>query len=256
MLKICDFVFYKIWELQKDIMRANHKFENLLLGKKYVLFQKICGIVFILSFCFFLFCESVNNSLITHISLGIAVLSVCLLVFTESTIQIFLNCCTSIRSFFTISILFNGIIYLIINNYSSVLGIIIFSILFFIISLISNTEISSTANTVVEIILALATTTKNYLINLFIDFLNGTTDAALEQATIDTISESDIYKVNDYINNIEHSLSQQIDFYLYPLLIINGIALLLCFVHSHWIKKYNNGCQITWDKNLISEYIK
>ncbi|MDY6202546.1 MAG: hypothetical protein SPI07_09415 [Ruminococcus sp.] len=256
MLIICDFVFYRIWELQKIIMRANHKFENLLSGKKYVFFQKICGIVFIFSFSFFLFCESINNSLISHISLGIATLSVCLLGFTESTIQIFLSCCTSIRSFFIISIFFNGIIYLIINNYSSVLGIIIFSIMFFIISLISNTEISSTANTVVEIILALVTATKDYLINLFISFLNKTTDAALEQATIDTISESEIYKLKDYISDIEHSLSQQIDFYLYPLLIINGIALLLCFVHSHWVKKYNNGYQITWDKNLISEYIK
>ena len=110
----------------------------------------------------------------------------------------------------------------------------------------TNKKVAKVSNTIIEIVLSLLS-----LIKIFITYGFDTYIFPKLTSTID-----EVIKLKEALSTHENILISQIDLALLPLLIINGLALLICEVHSYWIDKYNEGKEITWDKSLLMEYIK
>ena len=99
----------------------------------------------------------------------------------------------------------------------------------------ANTDVAIIVNTIIEFILTLFTITRDIVIDL-LDFIYN------ELLKHDLIKEANIYLNNLNINEYEFKISM--DMVLFPLLLINGIGLLVAVLHSYWIKKYNKGSEL------------
>ncbi len=125
----------------------------------------------------------------------------------------------------------------------SLLAILVFAVLFFVASLIANTKIATTANTIIEVLLALASVIKGAIINEIYKFYNK----QLGILSKEMLTQQILAQKNEYYSEFERTLSNSIDNVLYPLLVINGIAILVSLLHSYWIEKYNDNKQIGWE---------
>lgn len=128
------------------------------------------------------------------------------------------------------------------DKYSTICGTLIFSIIFWFICILSNSKVATTANTIVEIVLAFVNAFKEHLLNKFYDYFYNEINTNAE-----SIATNDMTAINENYNLWEREITNYISNILFPLLIINGIALLLCVFHSYWIEKYNSGDEIIWD---------
>lgn len=245
---VFDFIFTLVWQIQKLIMKFSLKINNYLKYKNFNKHKKAIGILMFLDFIIMIiFCLLNYNNLFT-ICAVIFLICVFMILHLSSTIKAFLSPFTSIRYFFLISVIYNGLFYWIIYAYSGISYIIIligFALIFCVISLLSNTEISKTANALIELILGIGGIVTKIALTSF--YKSKYAPQLIERFGISIGEVSNVL--------VENIISSQIDTYLYPLLIINGIALIICTFHSYWIIKYNNGKQITWDKKLIKKYI-
>lgn len=102
----------------------------------------------------------------------------------------------------------------------------------------ANTTVAKTGNAIIEILLGIISLSKT-LVSYFFD----------------QVLTKQINNTPFDVMSMENSILHQIDYFIFPLLIINGFALLLCTVHSYWIDKYNDGKEITWDDELCQKYI-
>ena len=254
-LLVFDCMFDFIWKIQKCIMKFKITVEKMEDTWLYKAIEKFFSVTYLISFALTVFSLFfIKNQILLNISIIVFLVSLFITTYLKDTLKAFLSPFTSIRYFFLISVAFNLLLFSILLERSSIMATILSIFIFLAISLISNTEISITANTIIEITLAVLVATKDYLSTLFPHFCRNLIDKCINNATMD-IATSDIAEATEYINHIKEETLIQIDNILFPLLLINGFALLLCAIHSYWIKKYNYDKQITWDKKLINKYI-
>ncbi|MGN0509273.1 MAG: hypothetical protein ACI4GX_08550 [Ruminococcus sp.] len=241
--------FNFIWKLQKLIMKIKIKIDNFQTNFVYKILKKFLGISAILTFILTIMFACFYSINLATIFASIFLSLILIDSYLFSTVKAFFSPFTSVRYFLLVSVIFNGVFVLIMYAHSGIeysVAICLFAIIFFCISLLSNTKIAKTANAIIELSLGVGGIALKMLLSSFYENkFAGDITQALGQS------------VGDIANlTLENLLSGMIDTYLYPLLMINGIALLICTIHSYWIDKYHNGKEITWDKNLISEYIK
>lgn len=165
--------------------------------------------------------------------------------------EIILGCLTSLWRFLIASFFLNSLFSILIAaNFSpedkSVLWIasFLFGFLFCSLSLISNTKVAKTANTIIEIILAILSLTK-VLVSYGIDSnvilkLTATTDEVINNEEAAVL--------------IKDTFLTAIDYALFLPLLINGVCLILCEIHAYWIEKYNDNKEVTWDRDKMKEY--
>lgn len=241
-------IFEFVWKAQTFIMNFNIRVDRFFKRKDLKKAKNVIGILICIDFIIMFTLFLLNYHNIFTISVIVLLILVFMILHLSSTIKAFLSPFTSIRYFFLISVIYNGLLFWIIYAYSGISYIIIligFALIFCVISLLSNTEIAKTANALIELILGIGGIALKMALTSF--FRSTYANQLIEKFDF-SLGE---------IGNIlaENILSSIIDTYLYPLLVINGIALIICTFHSYWIKKYNNDKQITWDKRLINEYI-
>ena len=114
--------------------------------------------------------------------------------------------------------------------------------------MLSNSNVSTTANTIIEILLALLSLLKTIISYYF----NKKTIDIFSNSTFDEDSKDKLTKL---FSVTENNFIYQIDLILLPLLFINGLTLLLCTIQSYWIKEYNDKREITRDYKLIEKYV-
>ena len=85
---------------------------------------------------------------------------------------------------------------------------------------------------------------------------SGATTPDLDQVNWLDSGYTNRYRMFDNIISSVSSRTGGIEFTLTPNQVINGIALLICEIHSYWIDKYNGGKEITHDIKKLKEYIK
>lgn len=244
-------LFNPIWNAQVVLMRFYlffdsfyYKYKTYFLSFGFALFG-IFGFLFILVFYFKINILADIFKILIWISLVVmGILYV---------VKFILSTFTSMRCFLIVSILLNWLVSFVFteflfsySKYANIIVTVIFSILFCGISLLTNKKVAKVANTIIEIVLGLVS-----LIKVFIAYGFDTYIFPNLTSTID-----EVIKLKETLSAYENNLISQIDLALLPLLIINGLALLICEVHSYWIDKYNDGKEITWDKSLLMEYIK
>lgn len=244
-------LFNPIWNTQVIIMRLNlsydnfyTKYKNRFLKSGFVLFL-IFGVLLALV-CYF------KIDILADIFKCLMWISLVIMSILYA-IKFILSTFTSIRCFFLVSILLNRLVSFLFteflysySEYANIIATLIFSILFCGISLLTNKKVAKVSNTIIEIVLSLLS-----LIKVFITYGFDTYIFPKLTSTID-----EVIKLKEALSTQENILISQIDLALLPLLIINGLALLICEVHSYWIDKYNEGKEITWDKSLLMEYIE
>lgn len=91
--------------------------------------------------------------------------------------------------------------------------------------------------------MALASVIKGAIINEIYKFYNK----QLGILSKEMLTQQILAQKNEYYSEFERTLSNSIDNVLYPLLVINGIAILVSLLHSYWIEKYNDNKQIGWE---------
>lgn len=248
-LSVINKFFNFIWELQKIIMKIKIKIDNFQTNFVYKILKKFCGISIILTFILTIMFACFYNINLATIFASIFLSLILIDSYLFSTVKAFFSPFTSVRYFLLVSIVFNGIFVLIMFAHSGIeysFAIWLFAVIFCCISLLSNTKIAKTANAIIELSLGVGGIALKILLS-----------SLYEENFASDITQVLGQSFGNIANLIlENLISNMIDTYLYPLLIINGIALLICTIHSYWIDKYHNGKEITWDKNLISEYIK
>ncbi len=238
---IIDRLFTWIWNLQITIMAFKHKFT--LFFCKYVKLFTIIGIcIFVSFFLIVIFILLVFKFTIPERLIYAITGSSLFFILILHIIRFLLAALTHVRCFFIVSILFNVIISVIISNYfhnnpqtEKIISFIIFSALFFFMSLLANAKVAKFANTFIEIVLGLISLIKVFIAYAFDSYIFPQIPSTIDEAV----------KIKEAFSIIESAWLNQIDFALLPLLIINGIALLLCEIHSYWIETYNNNDDIT-----------
>lgn len=155
------------------------------------------------------------------------------LFFIFPLIKALLNCLTSIRYFTVVSIALNILTSVFIFSDNIILALFLFLLVYTFLSILANTDVAITVNTIIEFILTLFTLARDIIIDLIDLFYNE----LVKQGLID--------EANIYINTLNvNEFKICLDMVLLPLLLINGIALLFAVIHSYWIKKYNDGLEI------------
>lgn len=250
MNKIFNFFFNKIWNAQIRIMKGQVFIKDLIEKEYYIMFSRfligltlavvfICGLLFII----------LGGDLITQTGFIIFAIVIIIGLFQSQILKFITNIFISIKKFFIISVILNGILSLALYSYypTPVISITVFSLIYFIMCLLSNSKVANTSNTIIEIFLGLVSLTKEYMIRLIYSLITSTKGGS-------AYVKNDVFtsELNFHITN----LSNRIDNILYPILIINGIALFLCIIHSYWICKYNDNEEITWNEDLRNNYIK
>ncbi len=248
-LSVINNFFNFIWESQKLIMKIKIKIDNFQTNIIFIILKKFLGISIILTFILTIMFACFGSINLSTIFASILLSLVLIDSYLFSTVKAFFSPFTSVRYFVLVSIIFNGVFVLIMCAYNGLeynVAIWLFAIIFCCISLLSNTKIAKTVNAIIELSLGVGGIALKMLLS-----------SLYESTFADDITQALGQSVGDIANlMLENLISNMIDTYLYPLLIINGIALLICTIHSYWIEKYHNGKEITWDKNLINEYIK
>lgn len=246
-MRLVNKFFNAIWDLQCKIIKLSKSFNDFvkIIYKPLIKFCTTVGGIIALIIFFLIY---INYTEILQIFLFAFIILVIVLLIVP-VINVFLNCYTSLRNFFLVSVVFNLILFYILYIKSFLWAGLVCAFLFVMISIVANTDVATTANTIIEILLALATTIKGVIINWLYNFFN--TDI-LGQIDKELISLESIEQAAEYYSIYERNISNSIDSILYPLLVINGLAILATFLHSYWIKKYNDGKQISWKdiKNL------
>lgn len=249
-MKFINLIFDNIWIIQIKLMKFQLIF-NSWVNKNKKRYYKFCTFVVLVFFLLTLVFSQINKQLL-QISFMLFVISLSLFSLLL-IIKILIYTFTSIRCYFLVSIILNMILSNfiakgLISNSSNVnfFSILIFTLIFCTISLFSNSNVGITSNTIIEILLGMVALTKTFISYLFEKQIFSKLPATIDE----------VVQVKSAFLQIENSLLIQIDYILFPLLIINGLALLICTVHSYWIKKYNDGQEITWDKKLIKIYVE
>lgn len=222
-----DFI-YTIQRLYEKLRLKLHKVEKLriykTLKKDYYITTGI-SVIFFIIFTFF------KNQTLSSV-FGIIFL---VLFFIFPFIKALLNCLTSIRYFIVVSLAFNLLTSLFIFSDNIIFAILLFLIIFTFLSILANTDVAITANAIIEFILTLFTIMRDVIIDLY-DFMFN------EIVKQGIINDTNIYLNTLNLNEYEFKIS--VDIILIPLLLINGIALLVSVLHSYWIKKYNAGAEL------------
>lgn len=241
-MKIVHKFFDVIWCCQQKIIKASKQFNSITKGT-YKIFIRCGNFIwatsFIISLIFIIFENNNLFFIFFNISFGALVISYLAI----PVMNTLLNCCTSLRNFFLVSVVFNGMLSYVLYIKYSLLAILVFAVLFFVASLIANTKIATTANTIIEVLLALASVIKGAIINEIYKFYNK----QLGILSKEMLTQQILAPKNEYYSEFERTLSNSIDNVLYPLLVINGIAILVSLLHSYWIEKYNDNKQIGWE---------
>lgn len=257
---IVNYFFNFFWICQLRLMKTKAFFENIDYDI-FAIIQRITKVTFALPFtvllilillCNYFHINQNNYIIIVYILSGISGVSI-FLYYIDIIYQYFYCLFTTLRGYMCLSIIINFILSYIISQLleinSDIYFFFIYVIIYIILSLISNSNIAITANTIIEILLALFSLTKIMIVYFFENTISSNSNfVTLNQASIDELHQA--------IATIENQWINYLDFSLFPLLIINGLALLFCNIHSYWIKEYNNKMEITRDNELIKKYIK
>lgn len=237
-----DIPFTFIWKFQIKIMQLSYhlkpKIEKIISNNKVRAVKKILLVLLGLTVAIFGCFKSYKGFLISGI---IFFCYIYLLDIFENLSKYIITPFTSLRMFIIASILINFFISIIVMNYTK--SLYVFPILFIIINLIANTKVAKTCNAIIEISLGVISLIKTPLAYFI---CNKQFPSILD------------YHINNYdlFSYVENVIVINMDIILFPLLVINGIALLICEIHSYWIDKYNGGKEITHDIKKLKEYIK
>lgn len=234
---IINYIFNIIWKFQNFILKIKN-----CIGK-----NKIFNIIKKFSFSILI----INIFLITldinHIIVYIVVMYICAaIIYIEVFIRKAYKILTSLRSFLYFGIFTNFLISIIIaslimsstNNYNYLLAIflIIFTIIWILISMLANTNVSTTANGIIAAFATILSFCKGYILDILLNWYLQSTNT-----NINSISIQELYKIN---YDIDNTLGKTYDNIIFPIIVINGISTCIAIIHSYWIKKYNNGNEI------------
>lgn len=240
--KCLDIVFSFIWKIQIKIMQLSYclrpKIKKITSNKTFRFVNQAFFIILILTTTAF-------GCLKIYSAFAICGTIICCYLYLLSLFENFskyiITPFTSLRMFIITSIFINFFISIIVMNYTK--SLYVFPILFIIINLIANTKVAKTCNAIIEISLGVISLIKTPLAYFI---CNKQFPSILD------------YHINNYdlFSYVENVIVINMDIILFPLLVINGIALLICEIHSYWIDKYNGGKEITHDIKKLKEYIK
>lgn len=253
-----DKCFWFIWKIQIIIMKLKVKIDSLVSTGRGRIFQKACAILILISMLLSVVSILIKNNDLLMIFGSIFLFLIFAISFLDRAVECFLSPFTSIRYFFLTSVVFNGILFLYFYEYvysNSYIAISGFALIFCLFSLIANSKVAQIVNTIIEIILGIVCILAKFTISkLYKSVITSIQMATSDVATFDVATSDEI--INDFVDIMgEYSINNIIDTSIYPLIIINGFALLICTVHSYWINKYNSGKEITWDNSKIQEYL-
>lgn len=253
--------FFKFfWLFQLLIMKVKFFLDNIdyfILSKIKKFFEMSCFIttsliIFILLFNQF-FDINQNNNLTNILTPLIITTTLCFIVSHIDDVYDFIYFLfTTLRGYIFLSIVINFILTIailqIFHLQADTYFFIVFIIIYIFISLLSNSNVSTTANTIIEILLALLSLLKTIISYYF----NKKTIDIFSTSNFDEASKDELTKL---FSVMENNFIDQIDLILLPLLFINGLTLLLCTIQSYWIKAYNDKREITSDYKLIEKYV-
>ena len=234
---IVNHLFNLIWKFQNFIVRIkNHIGEN----KIFNITKKVTVSMLLISI--FLMMLDINHTMIY-----IMIIYLCLLIiYIEEFIQKTYKILTSLRSFLCFGIFTNFLISIIIAGFITnstndcncffVIYLITSAIIWMLISMLANTNVSTTANGIIAASATIISFCKSYILDILINWYLQSTHANINNMTIE-----EVYAINYAVDN---SLGKIYDNIIFPIIVINGFSTCIAIIHSYWIKKYNNSNEI------------